>query len=203
MFQPNVQPTVLFCPLDLKNLSKDVVEECASLYCQIWKEPPWNEDFWTIPRVIDDLRREMSQKGAAGFLSLAWNREVEVIGFTWGYRVSARQLAELASNPEVVKFFDVGDTGFYIDELGVSPNYRDRGIGKNLTELLIGQALYQRNKKIFLRTNRKAVAARSVYNDLGFQELDLTDGAYKERNYWLLDTQRKRLTSIGHAVTFA
>lgn len=200
MFQPNAQPTVLFCPLDLKNLSKDILEECASLYCRIWQEPPWNEDFWTIPRVMDDLRKEMSKKGSAGFLSFSWNTKVEVIGFSWGYRVDSRQLAELASNPEMEKFFDLGDTAFYIDELGVSPGYRNSGVGKRLTALLIGQALYQRAGKIFLRTDKKAMAARSVYSDLGFRELDLADGAYKERNYWLLDAQRKRLKPVGHSV---
>ena len=188
MLQPNVEATVLFCSLNLNYLGEDFLEECASLYCQIWKEPPWNEDFWTIPGVKDDLQKEMAKDGATGFLSFSWGRKLEVIGFTWGYRIDSYQLAEIASNPEVGKFFKTGEVAFYIDELGVSPGYRGRGIGKSLTGLLVGQALYQGVKKIFLRTDKKALAARRVYSDLGFRELSLADRSYEERNYWLLAT---------------
>lgn len=186
MLQSNVQPNVLFCSLDINCLGEDVLEEFASLYCQIWKEPPWNEDFWTSPGVRDDLQKEMAKDGAAGFLSFYWNGKLEVIGFTWGYLVNDWQLAELASNPEVKKFLNPEETAFYIDELGVSSGYRDRDIGKSLTGLLIGQALYQGAKKVFLRTDKKALAARSVYSKLGFRELPLIDGSYRERSYWLL-----------------
>ncbi len=200
MFQSNLQSPVLFCPLNLNHLSKDLLEECASVYCRIWKEPPWNENFWTVPGVMEDLRREMAKDGAAGFLSLSWSKRTEVTGFSWGYRVNAEQLADLASDPEIKKFFNPGEMAFYIDELGVSPGYRDRGIGKSLTGLLVGQALYRRAGKIFLRTDKKAKAARSVYSDLGFRELDLMDGSYKERSYWLLDARRNKLMSIGHSL---
>ncbi|HMB66314.1 MAG TPA: GNAT family N-acetyltransferase [Patescibacteria group bacterium] len=186
MFQSNLQSPVLFCPLNLNHLSKDLLEECASVYCRIWKEPPWNEDFWTVPGVMDDLRREMAKDGASGFLSLSEKERLEVVGFTWGYRVDAQQLAELASNSEIKKFFDPGEVGFYIDELGVAPDYRERDIGKSLTKLLLGRALLQGVEKIFLRTDRKAVAARSVYSKLGFRELSLVDGVYDQRNYWAL-----------------
>ena len=40
-------------------ISKDLLESWAKLYCEIWKEPPWNEDFWVPEKVAEDLTMEM------------------------------------------------------------------------------------------------------------------------------------------------
>jgi hypothetical protein len=44
-----------------------MLKSAAKLYCQIWQEPPWNEDFWTVDGVIKDLDDQIQRPGAKAF----------------------------------------------------------------------------------------------------------------------------------------
>lgn len=169
--------------LDLEK--EKVLRKCAELYCQIWKEPPWNEDFWTVEGVIEDIKKQMKRPNAIGFLSLHGE---EVVGFTWGYEVSKDNLREISGVEVLDVLFEKGNRVFYIDELGVASLFRKMGIGEQLSKSLIATVLNSCEIRRFtLRTDIKAIAARNLYIKLGFRDLSIRDAEHSTRTYWFLE----------------
>jgi len=169
--------------LDVKK--EEVLRKCAELYCQIWKEPPWNEDFWTVEGVIEDIRKQMKRSNAVGFLAL--HRE-EVVGFTWGYEVSKEDLREISGVEALDVLFEKGNRVFYIDELGVASLFRKRRIGEQLSRSLITAVQnHCEIRRFTLRTDIKAIAARNLYIKLGFSDLSIRDAEHSKRTYWFLE----------------
>lgn len=165
-----------------------VLERCASLYCEIWKEPPWNEDFWTTEIVMQDLREELALQQSKALLALSSDPEQNdaVIGFTWGYRVTQEDMQRISGTLEMDQFFQDAPV-FYIDELGVDSKCRVNGVGRELTEDLLQWATDTGHKTVLLRTDLRAEAARVLYKRLGFVELDTLDANEHQRSYWVLE----------------
>jgi len=155
----------------------------AKIYCQIWKEPPWNEDFWTAEGVIKDLRKELAKINA--ILLYAVNKK-QVIGFTWGYEINILDLSKISGVSSSIweKKFKI-KRSFYIDELGVDINHRRKNTGQKLTERLLEEVSNMGISYVILRTDVKALAARNLYQKLGFQELNVIDAKHANRTYWL------------------
>ena len=58
------------------------------MYKEIWKEPPWDEDFWTDELVDEDVKFALSQTDFAGKVATRKTEsELFVVGFTWGYQL--------------------------------------------------------------------------------------------------------------------
>ncbi len=165
--------------------------EVAGIYCRVWEEPPWNENFWTIGRVIQDLHRELMKPNAVLLYAMS-EEENKIVGFTWGYETSISDLSNISG---VFKSQWEGIIGekriFYIDELGVDRKYRRYGIGLSLTREILRKAINLNIDYLTLRTDIEAVAARSLYEKTGFQELNLTDTEHPNRTYWLKDLKGK------------
>jgi len=155
----------------------------AELYCKIWEEPPWNEDFWTVEKVMEDMQKELRKPNAV-LLSAA--RDEIVVGFTWGYETTIVDLHKI-SEISVSRWRDIigNKRSSYIDELAVAKSSRGQGIGHKLTERLIASLSNAGVDYITLRTDTMAKSARSVYQQAGFLELDLIDTKYPNRTYWL------------------
>jgi len=165
--------------------NEEFLRKCAELYCEIWKEPPWNENFWTAEGVIEDIRKQIKRLNAIGFLALQGGN---VIGFTWGYEVDKEDLREISGVEALGILFEKGGRVFYIDELGVSSLFRRRRIGEHLSRILITTVQNSCGIRCFiLRTEIKAVAARNLYAKLGFRELSIRDAEHSQRTYWVLD----------------
>jgi len=172
-----------FSKLDTKN--HKLIQETADLYCNIWKEPPWNEYFWTVAQVIEDINKEMKRLNALGFLALT--RFGNVVGFTWGYEVSKKDMAIISGTNALDYLFGGEKRFFYIDELGVARNFRREGIGRRLSEHIIASDHNHANiRHIILRTDVQAKAARNLYSKLGFKDLEIEDKEHPDRTYWLL-----------------
>jgi len=169
---------------DAKNESS-LLKSCAELYCQIWREPPWNENFWTVSGVLSDIEQQLSKACSEGFLAV--NGSNEAIGFTWGYPVSKNNMRKISKSSDLDFVFEKRKKVFYVDELGVGSNFRIRGVGKSISETLITAAKRHGVKCFILRTDEKALAARVLYQKLGFRELDARDGEFTKRTYWLLE----------------
>jgi len=166
--------------VSLKQAGKKRRRECAKLYCEIWREPPWDEDFWDPEGALKDMDREMKRPGAVGFLALI---NKKVVGFTWGYAVSQDELCEIGGNALSI-LFD-GSKVFYVDELGVQALYRRKGIGESLSLYLINEAK-KKAEIICLRTDQRAYDARSLYAKLGFKDTGIKDQTYDDRTYLVL-----------------
>lgn len=163
-------------------LSDSLLWRCAKLYCEIWKESPWNEDFWRPGGVMQDIKQELKRSYAEGFVCLQGSA---VLGFTWGYSVSCPEMNVISGDGKLDSLFLNGNQVFYVDELGVTPPFRKRGIGESLTKALLVAARKHSMKLVVLRTNKNANAARTLYRKIGFKNLWIEDENYTDRTYWI------------------
>lgn len=164
--------------VDASVLTSNLIDSWARLYCKIWLDAPWFEDFWKPEEVIRDFRSEMSQQDAVGYIAVDGD---EVVGFTHGYSVDKVELRAITGNDLLDPF--VTDRVFYVDELGVDLKYRGAGISRQLTTHLLSAVSIS---TVLLRTDKNAHAARALYQKLGFKELPVHDSKYSDRTYWLL-----------------
>ncbi len=164
--------------------TEESLRSIAKLYCVIWKEPPWNEDFWTVEGVVSDIQKEMVRPQARMFLAITKEHTI-LIGFTWGYEVYLTDLREISGTDALDQLFARGRRVFYVDELGVRADARNKGVGKKLSLVLLKWARSAGCTRVVLRTDVEAQAAKAVYAKLGFKETDVRDALHKERTYWI------------------
>ncbi len=170
--------------VDMNTCPLEMLQQWAECYCEIWKEPPWNEDYWRPHEVVNDFKGLMLKPDASAFLAI---QNGSIAGFTLGYSANREELQVIAGNSMMDQLFEKYARVFYIGELGVAAQYRGQRISPILTAALIQAAQNSGIKGIVLRTHMKAYAARYVYKKLAFAELDVHDTKYPERTYWLLD----------------
>lgn len=173
-----------FVNFSKKEVSKEMLEKCADLYCEVWKEPPWNEDFWKPEEVLLDIQKEIAKPFAE--LLIAQDEKEICLGFTWGYQVLKDDMRFISTSCDLDYLFEKRAGIWYIDELAVEYDWRKKGIGIKLTERLISQFKASGAEAVTLRTDEKAVAARGLYQKIGFQEMSVKDGKYSTRTYWIL-----------------
>lgn len=174
MLEPKLVPIVSATPA--------LLSKCAELYCQIWLEPPWSEDFWQPEKVLEEMQQQLALPEASGLL--ATSSDETVVGFTWGYRVSLEELGRLSGGCSFSQL--LGGKIFYIDELGVANSWRHHGLGHLLTRGLLSEVGKQGFNSVILRTDISALAARRLYQEIGFRELAVIDKNYPQRSYWQL-----------------
>ncbi len=172
---------VQLCDLQ-REAEGEVLGQLAALYCRIWQEPPWNETHWTIERVLVDLSSELALPGAIGFAAI----DSQVVGFTWGYRVTPDALRVISGGGTLDYVFVEHEHVFYIDELGVDGRSREHGIGSTLTKRLLAEVWGQGYDMVILRTDDQAAAAIKLYRRLGFVDMPVHDSAHPTRRYWVL-----------------
>lgn len=160
---------------------------CAELYCKIWREPPWNEYFWKPEDVEKDIVLEISKPSGKCFIALFQDGiETKIVGFTWGYMTNLDYLYEISGSRFFANYCKSFDNIFYVDELGVDSEFRKFGIGNSLSQKLISHAKESGANYLILRTDKKAIPARKLYAQLGFEELPIQDKIHNERTYWIL-----------------
>jgi len=167
-------------------VTEEILDKCAKLYCSIWQEPPWNEDFWKSEEVKEDIVRDSKKEAADCMIAVVEDR-TKVVGFTWGYMASAGYLDEISGSTFFTSSGKFAGKNFYVDELGVDANCRGLGVGKLLSKSLIDHAVANRAGSLVLRTDEKAIAAKTLYRKLGFVEISVRDAKYPTRTYWHLE----------------
>jgi ribosomal protein S18 acetylase RimI-like enzyme len=140
----------------------------VSLYKEIWKEPPWNESFWTDKMVNEDIDYAKNQGDFIGKLA---TNSMNVVGFTWGYRLPLDKFP----------FLDFKNS-IYVDELAVRKDFRKKGIGTRLTEMIIEDARRLGYDNVALRTDVNG-SAYLFYTDRNFKDTGIRDPEYPERTY--------------------
>lgn len=170
-----------------EELPESIVSQCAKLYCEVWKEEPWNEDFWTLEGVCKKIEEDIEKAGSEFFVSLeAASAKMLVTGFTWGYSFDYEQIKKISTCPELLKHFNSLKKVFYVAELGVDIKFRRFGTGKKLSKTLIKKVVDNGFDCIILRTDVKANEARALYIKLGFKELPVYDPEFRDRTYWIM-----------------
>lgn len=155
--------------------------------------------FWNIESVSQDIQTQLSLPQTAGFLAL---KDDEIVGFTWGYPVEIKITISVStldltipvnSNlapclPSDEREFLKGYTVGYIDEVGVRPAFRGKGIGASLTWEIVEYFRSLDLSLAFLRTDIRAQSAISMYEKQWFkQDPLLIDPIYEHRHYWILN----------------
>lgn len=164
--------------------NEQIIKKVAELYCTIWREPPWNEDFWVTEEVAYEILSQTKRPGASSCLASVV-KNFKIIGFTWGYPVEKAELARIAKSSSLDSLFKNQNKVFYIDELGVDKDWRGMGIGTMLSRLLLESVHAQSVNQVVLRTDIKAKSAIRLYKNLRFKDLGIKDGEYDSRTYWL------------------
>lgn len=162
---------------------EETLRSCAGLYCQIWREPPWDECFWTVDSVTEDLKRQTQKCGAKGFFAMNGS---EVSGFTWGYSANCEDMRKISESADLDHLFSNGESVFYLAELGVCSSVRKHKVGEKLTVHLLASLAKDGVRMVILRTDIKANAARHLYQKMGFIDLKIKDGRHNNRTYWVL-----------------
>jgi len=174
----------------------------ARLSRQIWVRRPWRYNY-TVERLLWGLGRNMAKPFAKPYAALG--KEGDVIGFTLGYEVFKDDLRDISQGRDldwlfsslwkdwISRFFRIPRKVFYIVEFGVDPSRQGEGVGQSLVAALLnsvqGEGIF---KAIVLRTEEEALAARHIYSRTGFQELNVRDGGYSGRTWWILWLTRRR-----------
>ncbi len=193
-----------------KSNEENIFLSIAKCYCDIWKEPPWCEDFWKPEEVSCELITQMSKKGAIGIFVIEYQDKIrfeiyrgrynftykppglsvlvkKVIGFSWGYSISRNEIYNLSGKSEnewQEKNIYFGDSSyFYIDELGVNKDFRRGGYGDAITQIMLRTAIKGNNNSVLLRTDVDAVPAVNLYQKCGFKLSGVRDKEHKNREY--------------------
>ena len=161
---------------------RDLVRSTAELYCQVWRESPWNEDFWKVDEVISEIDSQMKNESAVSLVAVSGN---DIVGFTWGYQIRRDAMRIICGNDELDFIFAKDEHCFYVDELATKSEFRHRGTGKKLSLSLLGEARLLGQQRFSLRTAMRAEAARRLYAKIGFKDLGVMDTKYADRTYWL------------------
>ncbi|MBM4177497.1 GNAT family N-acetyltransferase, partial [Candidatus Gribaldobacteria bacterium] len=153
------------------------VKGLAELYCQVWQEPPWNENFWKPSEVMADIKKALNKPCAIGYAvviseslpysgGIIWMagpsvQKESVIGFTLGYEVSKEEMAEISGHKQLDVLFN-GARVFYIDELAIAKKHRQKGLATEISWWLLRFVESQGIGVVVLRTDIKAKAARAL-----------------------------------------
>lgn len=129
------------------------------MYQAAFAEPPWNEA-WSANDVENDLRFAEAQQDS---IVLVAQDGRELLGFTWGYRIS------LVKFP----FLDglVDDRANYMDEIAVSRRLRRQGVGKLLVMTYLEAVERRGLPSSVLRTDERNPASMGLFARMGYLPL--------------------------------
>ena len=162
------------------SIPDDQILSAAELYCRIWKEEPWKED-WTIDRATEKLVNILKHNNSLLMFGVLENK---VCGFAGGKSISQKDLDERTkkSLADIITSDDI----YSIAEIGVDSSYRGQGLGKKLLGELIDQVIAKnKDAKFVLHTDIKAESAKRLYESLGFKHTDIMDSSLQTHTYWV------------------
>jgi GNAT superfamily N-acetyltransferase len=149
------------------SLSDDRFEASViGAFQKTFNDSPYEENF--DYEMTEDIFRGIQEKDTEGLLAL---EDGVPVGFAWGEVLEPGDSQEF---PQEVpdEFFD--GTSYYFAELGVLPDYRDQGIGKELKQKELEKVKDRQDlDKGLMRTSIEGnEKKRGLDEDLGFQRLE-------------------------------
>jgi ribosomal protein S18 acetylase RimI-like enzyme len=169
----------------ISEISKEELDMLANLYCEIWKEPPWNEYFWKPEAVLADLTTQLAKTGAVAYCAIddSNKQNKKMIGFLWGYQVTINELREISGSDKLDFIFAGEQKVFYMDEIGIAQPYRKKYFAKELTIRMLNDAKSYGASAAILRTDKDAYTVHHLNEGLGFKNLQIYDANYPTRTY--------------------
>ncbi len=163
-----------------ESVPDDQIISAAELYCRIWKEEPWNED-WTVDRATKKLLNILSHDDSLLILGISDNK---VRGFVSGKSISLKNL-DKRTKKSLKDVIDSNDI-YSIAEIGVDSSCRGQGLGKKLLGGLIDQVITKnKDAKFVSHTDTKAESAKRLYENLGFRDTNILDSSLPTHTYWV------------------
>ena len=154
-----------------------------------FREPPWNDDL-EKPRLHFGLGVDLMRRNAVAFIAKASGK---IAGYAVGYEVpreseDPRDLTfrSISGTTALDYLFEGGTRVFYADTVCVDPGARRRQIACGLAAAMIPVLRREGFTYYIGRTAIGAIAMRSLFAKLGFEELPVRDAVFPERTYWLL-----------------
>ncbi len=176
---PENRSTVQYSVIDFDPDFKDDLQRAIDFYCNVWREAPWLEDWWTEDMVKSIYYDALSQPHAV-FKIAVWREQV--IGLSVGFLISTDDTIKRC--PGIEKMIRPDKPIFYIADLATDSNYRWHGIGRALTDELIKAIPNEDGCNVILRTHQDALVAQRLYEKAGFKNTLLSDRSHTDRQYW-------------------
>lgn len=158
--------------------NEDDVMELAEFYCEVWKEPPWNENFWQAEEVADKIRNDLRANNSLWLLAKI---NGEIIGFALGHEISSEKFFEMTRQTHCAEFG--GGRIFYHAELAIKKDFRLQGIGSELMRVL--ETFAVSSGCLFAVVRTKSVGAMKILENLNFQKTTVEHPGDPERKYWI------------------
>jgi len=150
----------------IKEISNQIELETAfdqgltDLFIDVFSQPPYEEKF--SQEEVKDFFKDYLNSGK---IFICQNQN-SIIGFSASIPFSREpELSKLLES----KGIDTQNINYFA-ELGVSQKFRQKGIGKRLTQSLLNSS---GNQSVILRTSENNIKAISLYQKIGFQKLPL------------------------------
>ena len=166
-----------------------LIEQMGSVAYRAFREPPWNDDL-EKPRLHFGLGVDLMRRNAVAFIAKASGK---IAGYAVGYEVLRESedhrdvtLRAISGTTALDYLFEGGTRVFYADTVCVDPGARRRQIAFGLAEAVIPVLRREGFTYYIGRTAIGAIAMRSLFAKLGFEELPVRDAVFPERTYWLL-----------------
>ncbi|MGE0109006.1 MAG: GNAT family N-acetyltransferase [Bdellovibrionales bacterium] len=134
---------------DKETLAKDGFSHCGEKLVE----------FWPRDQVKADIQNEISQDASCWIAKDNGN----VIGFSWAYPISLAKLEnklEISINAENLR--NSSQTVAYLDEVGVSPEYRKQNLATTLKSLVL-QDMFQKGARAVIGRVRKEPTPSVTY----------------------------------------
>ncbi|MGH8585770.1 MAG: GNAT family N-acetyltransferase [Gammaproteobacteria bacterium] len=168
-----------------------LIEQMASLAYRAFREPPWNDDL-ERPRLHFGLGVDLMRRNAVALIAKARDSG-KIVGYALGYEVLREgedhrdlTLGTISGTTALDYLFERGTRVFYADTVCVDPGARRRQIACGLAAAVIPVLRREGFTYYIGRTAIGAIAMRSLFTKLGFEELPVRDVVFPERSYWLL-----------------
>jgi ribosomal protein S18 acetylase RimI-like enzyme len=168
-----------------------LIEQIASLAYRAFREPPWNDDL-ERPRLHFGLGVDLMRRKALALIAKARDSG-QIAGYALGYEVLRESedhrdltLRAISGTSALDYLFEGDNRVFYADTVCVDPGARRRQIACGLAAAVIPVLRREGFTYYIGRTAIGAIAMRSLFAKLGFEELPVRDAVFPERTYWLL-----------------
>jgi len=140
--------------------------------CKKCSTPLKLEEFWSSEDVRKDLDFARLQEDC---VVLVAELDRKISGFTWGYKIPLEKFPFLRDY--------ISNKTNYMDEIAVAGDFRRKGIGKILGEKYIEYCKKINSAEIILRTDQRNISSMSLFKNLGFKNIGITDPEFSWRIY--------------------
>jgi ribosomal protein S18 acetylase RimI-like enzyme len=167
-----------------------IVSSFIDAYLHIFSEAPYFEQFFP-EEVQAILEQNLRAPENITLFAIDTNEPNNpVIGFSFAIPVIAR--------PDVSRqlrgLLPIRNT-FYFSELGITPKYRRRGLGKLLTNLRIEHIDIQKYTHVVLRTSIEKDASQEMYQKMHFEDMGVYCQVTSRKNDGELRTDKRLFLS--------